>query len=418
MSAMTYNFRRFSARIGIVFGTQDHLGEVLKWKNPAETASYLLICTLILVFPLSILPIVPGILLLLKLLIPSFEVRHALPSQPPQLLDVRSNPKLENELKATRTDRGPPRSVSGFGLGSLIGSDNLADSEPVIPAPTSVGKPAPVESRDFLLNMRDIQNLMADYSDSYDKIRDIVVPATNFAQENISSQIATAICVFCVLWPILTRNVFVLELLRWSSIVSLWTLVLSFHPKGGTFVKHYFNGPLAQHGNSIMQEIEFRASNDYIAPSHHTKASISVEMYEYQVRLELPSQRWSNSIFTAHTPPSLSFGLHYTKSHKRTSSKSSLEGSNTFQEVERIGYVTAPNGYKFADSPLNEWRHDEGNARSHWVRQIVLLPGEDIEYPMHRDRKGRAKGWIVVKSPKSKKEWRIRRWTRIAEKLQ
>ncbi|KAI4285568.1 MAG: hypothetical protein L6R38_000535 [Xanthoria sp. 2 TBL-2021] len=67
-------------------------------------------------------------------------------------------------------------------------------------APPRTIKPAPEMSKDFLRNMRDLQNSMDDFSKLHDAVLKVITPPTNFSNEALSS------------------TVFILSLLCWTSI--------------------------------------------------------------------------------------------------------------------------------------------------------------------------------------------------------
>jgi hypothetical protein len=106
--------------------------DILAWRNPVETVAGMLIFSLVTIDPYLLIPL-PIFILMFALLIPSYQVRHP----PPPL--TKSN--LPDEV--TQTISPPPQ-----------------------PA-----KPASELSRDFFMNMRDIQNVMDDFSTVYDVVR-------------------------------------------------------------------------------------------------------------------------------------------------------------------------------------------------------------------------------------------------------
>jgi len=148
-------------RIGIVFTLQEHLTAVAKWTSPAETLSYLLILSLLILHPIALFPILPVVLILANLFLPAFTARHTAP-------------------------QGYSSTNSNTADTTLFLS---SDDGPALSPPPIFAKPAPVESRDFLLNMKDIQNMMAEYSDFYDKVRHTVVPLGDFSNERTSSTV-------------------------------------------------------------------------------------------------------------------------------------------------------------------------------------------------------------------------------------
>jgi len=150
ISTMSANFRRFNARIGVVFVFQAKIIRLLSWKQWSHTLSFLALYTFICLDP-YLLTVLPFAALLLALLIPSFIARHPAP------------PTTVTSSDFTYSTTGPP----------------------LAPAPTV--KPVKELSKDFFRNMRDLQNSMEDFSRLHDKIIAVLTPPTNFSDEPLSS---------------------------------------------------------------------------------------------------------------------------------------------------------------------------------------------------------------------------------------
>ncbi|KAM5352509.1 hypothetical protein ACJ41O_005231 [Fusarium nematophilum] len=152
ITAMSYNFRRFNARIGVVFKFQARVERILSWRRASHTLSLLAVYTFVCLDPylLSVLPIA---VLLLGVFIPAFLARHPAP------------PKgtLSSEQNVGYSPRGPPL------------------------APAATVRPVKELSKDFFRNMRDLQNSMDDFSQGHDKVIALMVPVTNFSDEALSS---------------------------------------------------------------------------------------------------------------------------------------------------------------------------------------------------------------------------------------
>ncbi|KAI9644073.1 Peroxisome size and maintenance regulator [Ciborinia camelliae] len=150
ITTMSNNFRRFNARIGVVFVFQAKVIRLLSWKQWSHTLSFLALYTFVCLDP-YLLTILPLAVLLLAILIPSFIARHP---APPTTIPTDA---------FTYSTTGPP----------------------IAPAPTV--KPVKELSKDFFRNMRDLQNCMEDFSRLHDKIITLISPSTNFSNEPLSS---------------------------------------------------------------------------------------------------------------------------------------------------------------------------------------------------------------------------------------
>ncbi|KAF4983320.1 hypothetical protein FZEAL_1258 [Fusarium zealandicum] len=191
ITTMSYNFRRFNARIGVVFKFQGRVLRILSWHHASHTLSLLAVYTFVCLDPYLIC-VLPLAILLLGVFIPAFLARHPAP------------PKgtLSSEQNVGYSPAGPPL------------------------APAATVKPVKELSKDFFRNMRDLQNCMDDFSVAHDKVVTMLVPVTNFSDEALSS----ALFLF-----VFTGGIFMTiaaQLLPWRFIFLLggWAIVGMGHP--------------------------------------------------------------------------------------------------------------------------------------------------------------------------------------------
>ncbi|KAL2369717.1 hypothetical protein RJZ57_005865 [Blastomyces gilchristii] len=154
LPTMSNNFRRFNARIGIVFLFQERVTNVLSWQTPTHTLSFLSAYSFICLDP-YLLMILPFAVFLLFIMVPGFLARH-----PP-----------------------PPASASTSSTTAYYSYDGPAL------APAQTIKPVSETSKDFFRNMRDLQNSMADFANLHDATVALLSPATNFSDETLSSTV-------------------------------------------------------------------------------------------------------------------------------------------------------------------------------------------------------------------------------------
>ncbi|RMZ92343.1 hypothetical protein DV736_g428, partial [Chaetothyriales sp. CBS 134916] len=189
---MTSNFRRFNARIGVVFVFQDQVIHLFSWKHPSHTLSFLATYSFVCLNP-YLLAALPLAITLLFVMVPAFLSRH--PPPPPQ---------------ATTS--------------STTAYYSTYDGPALAPARTI--KPASETSVDFFRNIRYLQNSMADFANLYDLVNSTIIPATNFSNEILSSTIF--ICLF-----VLTLFLFITaHLLPWRLIALVGgnAAIVSLHP--------------------------------------------------------------------------------------------------------------------------------------------------------------------------------------------
>jgi hypothetical protein len=187
---MTANFRRFNARIGVVFSFQTRVFRLLSWRRPTQTLSLLAVYTFVCLDPYLLLAL-PLAIALFGILVPSFVARHPAPSaDPDRVRNLGYSP------------RGPPL------------------------APARTVKPAKELSRDFFRNMGDLQNVMEDFSVAHDKIVALVVPKTNFSDEALSSAVFVLLSAACLVMLIAGH----LLPLRFLALAGGWAGICSGHP--------------------------------------------------------------------------------------------------------------------------------------------------------------------------------------------
>ncbi|GJN70938.1 hypothetical protein PLIIFM63780_002470 [Purpureocillium lilacinum] len=191
LTTMSYNFRHFNARIGVVFQFQADAVRLFSWAQPSHTLSFLAVYSFVCLDP-YLLPALPMVVLVLAVLVPSFVARHPAP------------PKgtLSSEQSIGYSAQGPPL------------------------APAATVRPAKELSKDFFRNMRDLQNSMGDFSHAHDKIVELLVPVTNFSDEALSSTVFLFLCGGAVAMT-LASHVIPWRLLF---LAGGWALVVSGHP--------------------------------------------------------------------------------------------------------------------------------------------------------------------------------------------
>lgn len=129
------NFRKMTARTGIMFEIYYQTIEILNWEKPSLALSILLSYSFLCLNP-RLIPVIPILLVAFGIMVPAYESRH-----PPELTELESNPVIAT---------GPP----------------LREAE--------IPKPVPEISREFYLNVVDTQNCMLDYVIVYDAISELL----------------------------------------------------------------------------------------------------------------------------------------------------------------------------------------------------------------------------------------------------
>ncbi|KAJ5970864.1 uncharacterized protein N7479_000782 [Penicillium vulpinum] len=408
LPVMANNFRRFNARIGVVFLFQSRVEQLLTWDTPTHTISFLFVYSFICLEP-HLLLVLPLVVLLLFIMVPAFATRHP-----------------------------PPPSTSTSSTTPYYSYDGPAL------APATTIKPAPETSKDFLRNMRDLQNCMADFSDAHDAAVSVVAPLTNFSNEKLSSTLFLG-CTIATVVLFISAHLLPLKIVL---LVGGNALILSIHPT----VRQFFS--------SLMQDIAGDSIGmDSADPSAailamEKLADISldtypeereVEIFELQHRAAGTSESgWENFLFS-HAP--------YDPLSPSRIAGDRPRGCRFFEDVR------APRGWAWKskkwelDLDCREWVVErmitsvgfevpgvnaEGNAMvgevGGWVwdlppirresdDDLTLAYGDLPESPSPKGTKGKGKekaklrDWEEGTAAHGVGEWRRRRWVRVVQRI-
>ncbi|KAL9637870.1 MAG: hypothetical protein Q9164_001925 [Protoblastenia rupestris] len=362
---MTNNFRRFNARIGVVFVFQNRLERLITWRKPSHTLSLLAVCTFVCLDP-YILAVIPIACALFFVLVPAYLVRHPPPPQ---------------QNHASYTINGPPI------------------------APPRIIKPAGEMSKDFFRNMRDLQNSMDDFSTIHDAFLKLITPPTNFSNEPLSSTI------FLFLFLIGCLLFIISHLLPWRLIALLasWTTIAIGHPNVQQLILANHEKVITPHQKHAQSWFDTWIAHDIILDT--PPESREVEVFELQHRSNgSRSDEWESWLFTP-TP--------FDPLSSQRISGSRPKGTRFFEDVQ------PPGGWEWGDKKWvldlqsREWVEErmvqgveieiEGER---WVSDLV--PAED-EGPKAGGA-GRVKDWEEGDGRGRIGEWRRRRWVRMVRR--
>ncbi|MCJ1251559.1 hypothetical protein MMC30_008794 [Trapelia coarctata] len=358
---MTTNFRRFNARIGVVFMFQNRLIRLLTWQKASHTLSFFSAYTFVCLNP-YLFPVLPLAIILFFLFVPAFLARHPSPPSP------------------TASMPNPQYSIGG---------------PPLAPARTI--KPASEMSKDFFRNMRDLQNMMDDFATVHDALLAAITPLTNFSNEPLSSALFVFVFVTaCLLFP-------TSHLIPWRfiALVSGWSIITLGHPavQNIAFTNLYKPRvePASDRARSLLEEW---IAADIILDS--APETCEVEIFELQRRTgsnPLGAVEWESWIFSPHawepTAPSRIAGER-------------VKGTRFFEDV------MPPDGWVWAGK---KWELDLGSEE--WVEERMVggveveLEGERWVYDIIQE--GTAKG-EAIEPERRRGEWRRRRWIRMVRR--
>ncbi|KAI2638814.1 Pex24p-domain-containing protein [Hypomontagnella submonticulosa] len=381
LTTMSNNFRRFNARIGVVFVFQARVIRLLSWRNPTHTLSFLAIFTFVCLDP-YLLPLLPLTILLIGVLVPSFVARHP-----------AAEFSLSSEQAIGYSPHGPPL------------------------APAITVKPVKELSRDFFRNMRDLQNSMEDFSQLHDGIIRLVVPRTNFSDEALSSALFISIFTLCLFMSI-AANV-----LPWRLIFLAigWAITCMGHPTIQRQIQTAHEKHIHPQEEKARGWVEKWVERDVILDN--APETREVEIFELQHLSN--AGEWEPWLFSASPYDPLS--------QARIAGERPV-GTRFFEDV------LPPNGWEWSEKKwaLDLWSREWVEERiitgvevetegERWVYDIYDEQATEkvgvVEQPTPVKGKDKAKAsppkpsWEEGEDGDSRRgEWRRRRWVRLVKR--
>ncbi|ODV81664.1 uncharacterized protein CANTADRAFT_36841, partial [Suhomyces tanzawaensis NRRL Y-17324] len=200
MNIMSINSVQFNQRLSAVFYMIDNVIMLMNWTSPAYTIGMLLVATHLILNP-YLVSVLPVVLLMKNFLVPYYLLIYT----------------PDNSLVPDLLDYNPIPAAAALNTYKTPG-------------------PVPQLSREFILNLTDLQNHMVPYIIAYDYFVWLTEDYLYYKNENITSVIYLALLAlginnvvfFPKIFPYLIRNVLVLKLL---GIATVWGSVIMFHPQ-------------------------------------------------------------------------------------------------------------------------------------------------------------------------------------------
>lgn len=378
LTTMSNNFRRFNARIGVVFKFQARVLRLLSWREPTQTASLLAVYTFVCLDP-YLAAALPMAILVLGALVPGFLARHPAPP--------------EGTLSSEQ------------GLGYSAGGPPLAPAKTV--------RPVKELSRDFFRNMRDLQNVMEDFSVGHDQVVALLVPLTNFSDEALSSAVFLVLVVSGVALTVTAH------LVPWRLIALAvgWAAICSGHPGVARLLAAAHREHVQPRGDQALSLWDGWVASDVMLDS--APEAREVEVFELQ-RMADDGGEWEPWLFTPSPYDPLS---------QPRIAGDRPRGTRFFDDV------APPEGWQWSEK---KWALDLWSRE--WVEERIITgvevetEGERWVYDMYDERRDQTG---VVEAPEAARprapllqpsweegedsvvrrgEWRRRRWVRLVKR--
>ncbi|KAK9477210.1 integral peroxisomal membrane peroxin-domain-containing protein [Lipomyces japonicus] len=343
VSVMARNFSRLNSRIGVVFKLQYRVLRVITWRNSSHTFSTLAVYSFCCLYPF-LLAVLPIAVIVIGFMVPAFVKRHPPPPSPLPSFPVPSE--------------GPP----------------LADAAEF--------RPVPELSRDFLMNMRDIQNAMDDFTRAYDKIVHKLARPTSFKDEQYSSAVYLAL----VLAGVITF--LAAPYLPWRHVFLAlgWIVISVGHPNARQVIKSSHELYMSPQEKKLSSLFELWVEKDIVLDAPPEVRH--VEIFELQ-RRGTDVAEWETWLFSS-SPYEPNSPAHV--------------GKQRPQGVRFLDEVNPPPGWKFGHDSV--WKLDLQPLG--WVQQRSV-----VDVNIEHDSK-----WVYDcdHDDGRKGEWRRRRWCRTCER--
>lgn len=280
----------------------------------------------------SLLPLMPLVVLLVSVLVPSFVARHP-----------AAEFSLTNEQAIGYSAGGPPI------------------------APAVTVKPVKELSRDFFHNMRDLQNCMEDFSQMHDAIVRLVVPRTNFSNEAQSSALFVVLFATCLFMSIAAN------IMPWRLIflTAGWAVTCVGHPVVQRQLETAHKKHVQPQEEKAMTWVEKWVDRDVILDS--APESREVEIFELQ-RLSGAGE-WEPWLFSASPYDPLSPGRIAAERPVGTRSRRRPAAAGLGMEREEVG--AGPVEPRVGRGAHHHGRRDRDGGRAVGVRYLRRADGED-----------------------------------------
>lgn len=357
---MSTNFRRFNARIGVVFVFQNRMIRLFAWKTPSHTLSFLAVYTFICLDP-TLLVALPLAVCLMFIMVPSFMARHP----PPPNADL---------------------------------TDAFITHGPAIAPPPTV-KPAPEMSRDFFRNMRDLQNSMEDFSVIHDQLIAAIAPLTNFSDEKLSSTLFLLLFIACCTLFIAAG----LIPFRAVALLLGWAAIGSSHPAIAEYLASISPKHVEAHQSRAKIEFENWVESDVVLDEEPEKRE--VEVFELQRQRDSEWEPWlySASPFDPLSPARIGGDRPH--------------GARFFEDVQ------APDGWVWSDKKWSLDLYSREWVEDRMITSVEIeTEGERWVYDVEREITSPAKSkpkkpdWEEGNGQGRQGEWRRRRWVRLVQR--
>ncbi len=267
-------------------------------------------------------------------------------------------------------------------------------------------------SKDFLRNMRDLQNCMDDFSTIHDAILKFMTPIVNFSNEPLSS----AVFLFLLLGSCTLFTTSHLLPWRFISLGACWAGIVFGHPKVQQFTLASYEEHIIPHEQAAQSWLDTLVSQDLI--DQEPPQIKEMEIFELQRRKGGVYGEWEPWIFSP---------LLYDPLSPERISGARMKGTPFFEDVlAELGWEWEDKKW-ILDFDSRKWVEErmvqgvevelEGER---WVSDLLGADMREVQSDGRPVKKGKEKvrmrDWEEGSGTSSLGEWRRRRWIRMARR--
>jgi len=349
---MSRNFIQLNSRLSFPFESIDNIIKFFNWENPKLTLTILVIYTHLVLRPLPMMLSIPFFLIVIYIMAPAYATRH--------------QPEYH----------------------SIIGKSNPVLAEGPQLKEYEIPKPSPEISREFILNLTDLQNHMLLYVIAWDFINDSFAKFAYFVDESISSFFFLTFLISGVFTMLFIETIWQFIPIKFLLISFGWGFTIVFHPYFKDYVFHLVYSEetryyLLNKTNKFEQILE--QNFDFIEPQEQRE----VEIFEIQ-RFDKEEKEWHF--------------LFYLNNDFAKLSKPRLDKKYANMEIigtTSLSKVNPPKDWEFIEN--DQWKIDlnpDTWVSNHLLKHVVKVDNETK--------------WVydLDDNQDSKGEFRRRRWTR------
>lgn len=297
VQTMSKNSIALLQRLSLPFVLIDQIILIFLWKDPIYTVCFLLAATLLILNPSTLLAI-PSLMLCYFTILPAFGKRHPVDQK-----------------------------TGEFSKGPMISNIKYP-------------KPVPEISREFLLNVTDLQNHMMIYVIPWDWLNRIIVKYCYFKDERFTTVVFIVSLIISLIISTFGSSFmgFILPVVKFMSVVFLWIFAIVLIPSNRKMMlEHMCSEDTRLRFVTLMNSLDDRFKNEF---TWHQKREIrELEIFELQ-KFEKETKTWQPVCFSPEIYP--------INSHLRLENLP-IDGCND------ISYVKPPKGWSFINEASDQY---------------------------------------------------------------